>query len=68
MTVKKKARATRKKIKKTITTTVTREVVSWTAWCEWCGKKIEGKRKGTRFCSSTCRVYAHRDEKRREGG
>ena len=33
-------------------------------FCEWCGKPIEPKRRGRppRFCSSACRIAAHRDE------
>jgi len=60
MTTKKRPRAKRKKVTKTMTVTVTREVVTWTAWCEWCGKKMVGRRRGTKFCGGTCRVRAHR--------
>jgi len=54
MTIKKKARAGVEKVH------IVREKTVWTAWCEWCGKEIVGKRKGTRYCSTTCRIRAHR--------
>ena len=33
-----------------------------TLQCEICSKEFEGK-KGSRFCSSSCRVKSHRDKK-----
>ncbi|WIA95814.1 hypothetical protein [Curtobacterium sp. MCBA15_004] len=29
--------------------------------CEWCGRSIVAKNRQARFCSSKCRVYAHRN-------
>lgn len=35
-----------------------------TARCEWCGREFEPKETGrrARFCSSACRLRAHRDD------
>lgn len=32
--------------------------------CERCGKSLAGRRKGTRFCTATCRAYAHVERQR----
>jgi primase-polymerase (primpol)-like protein len=29
--------------------------------CEWCGRSIVARNRQARFCSSKCRVYAHRN-------
>jgi hypothetical protein len=29
-------------------------------WCEWCGEKLTSTHPETRYCSTKCRVAAHR--------
>jgi hypothetical protein len=67
-----KRKKARKKIAhtRTVTVKVKRKVTTYTydAECEWCGEPFEARRSTARFCSDRCRMGAHRDEKRREGG
>jgi hypothetical protein len=34
--------------------------------CLWCGKKSEPKYRGAKFCSTRCRVAAHRAAKKKK--
>ena len=52
----------RKKVAHKRTVTIKRQVTSYTYYhtCDWCGESFQSTRSNARFCSSLCRVRAHR--------